>query len=129
MRHLPERNKKILVKKIRYYQQLHFPGKGSGMRLADEVGVAPQMISNWLNGKRLPTTMQLYRLSKVFDVSPLELCGLSKSASPKKLDHIETLFLLLDRCKTLFSRTVNVHIRERKLKEIKSMLLNELEGF
>lgn len=129
MHHLPERNKKILIQKIRYYKDLHFPGKGSGMRLADEVGVTPQAISNWLSGKRLPTATQLYRLAKVFDVSPLELCvGRSKNASSKELDHIETLFSLLNQCENLFSCTANLHIREKKLSEIKHILKMELDG-
>lgn len=106
---------------------MHFPGKGSGMRLADEVGVAPQMISNWLSGKRLPTTMQLYRLAKVFDVSPLELCGVNVKSTPsKEPSHIEILFSLFNQCENLFSRTDNLHIRDKKLREIKSIMLNEL---
>ena len=126
MQHLPKRNKEILVKKIRYYKDLHFPGKGSGMRLAEEVGVAPQMLSNWLSGKRLPTSMQLYRLSKAFDVSPLELCGIrSKNKEP---DHIETLFSLLAQCQKLLSRTGNFNIQRKKLKEVKTILDKELDG-
>ena len=55
---LPARNKKILVRKIRHYKKLCFPGKGSGARLADEIGVPPQTVSNWLNGCRTPTSEQ-----------------------------------------------------------------------
>lgn len=127
MQHLPERNKKILAKKIRYYMDLHFPGKGSGIRLAEEVGIAPQMLSNWLSGRRLPTVMQLYRLSKVFDVSPLELCGIrSKNTSAREQNHIETLFSLLGQCKKILSRTDNSNIQRRKIEEIKLIICNEL---
>lgn len=124
MQHLPKRNKEILVKKIRHYKELHFPGKGSGIRLAEEVGVAPQMLSNWLSGKRLPTAMQLYRLSKVFDVSPLELCGIrSKNLAS---DHIETFFSLLAQCKKLLPGKENSYIRRKTLKEVKAIIKEEL---
>lgn len=127
MNHLPRRNKKVLAEKIRYYKNLHFPGKGSGQRLADEIGVAPQVISNWLSGRRLPTVMQLYHLAKVFDVSPLELCGVkSKVDSNSQFRHISMLINFLEQGKTEISHTANSHIKGKIIRELKSVIDNEL---
>lgn len=127
MNHLPERNKKALAKKIRYYKDLHFPGKGSGQRLADEVGVAPQTISNWLSGRRLPTIAQLYSLAKVFDVSPLELCGAtSKNKSHSGGNHISMLAYLLNHGENSIPHTVNSNIKDKIIKELKHVIGMEL---
>lgn len=82
MYRLSARQKAVLAKKIRHYKELHFPGKGSGARLAMEIGVPPQTVSNWLSGSRQPTPPQLYRLAVAFKVSPLELCGFRKEKAP-----------------------------------------------
>lgn len=81
---LPARNKEILVRNIRRYKEQCFPGKGSGRRLAGEIGVHPQTVTQWLNGSRTPTVKQLYRLSIAFNVSPLNLCGIQDKGEPSE---------------------------------------------
>ncbi len=128
MYRLPARNRKALVKNIRHYKNLHFPGKGSGLRLADEVGVPPQAISNWLKGTRLPTFMQLYRLAKVFDVSPLELCGIHEEGGySRKTAHVAILHSVLTYHKYALECDVNPHVIVKFLTEIKCLIENELE--
>lgn len=127
MYRLPIRNRKALVKNIRYYKKLHFPGKGSGMRLADEAGVLPQTISNWLKGTRFPTFEQLYRLAKVFDVSPLALCGMHEDDGySRKTAHIAILRSVLECQKNALECDVNPHVIEKFLTEIKCLVENEL---
>ena len=81
---LPTRNKKILVRKIRNHKKRCFPGKGGGVRLAAEIGVPPQTVSDWLNGRRTPTFRQIYLLTKTFNVSPIELCGIREKDRPTR---------------------------------------------
>lgn len=123
MYRLSTRNKAILAKKIRYYKDLHFPGKGSGIRLADEVGVPPQAISNWLNGSRQPTAIQLYRLAIAFNVSPLELCGFPKGKAPAaKSAEISILHDILTMMREAKKRNANPHITAKAMNEFNSLL-------
>lgn len=127
MIHLPQRNKIILIENIRRHKMKNFPGKGSGIRLAEEIGVTPQTISNWLNGSRLPTMSQMYCLAKAFDVSPLELCGMRKKYSEHpKTEHISILIKLLRRCEKDILQNVNPRIIHKFLLEIKDLIKNEL---
>lgn len=129
MYRLPARNRNALIKNIRRFKELHFPGKGSGIRFADEAGVSPQTVSNWLGGRRVPTFMQLYRLAKVFGVSPLELCGLrGERAYSRNTAHISILHSLLECQEDAIKCGVNPHVTENFLTEIKDLINKELEG-
>jgi len=128
MHDLPERNKNMLLRNIRHYKKVQFPGKGSGVRLSQELGVSPQTLSSWLNGKRLPTFHQLFRLSHVFGVSPLELCGIRKrKTDPQGASHISLFLELLKRQNALAKAHVEPHIRENFMKNIKVLVEKELE--
>lgn len=130
MRHLPTRNKKTLAQNIGRYKQMHFPGKGGGLRLAEEAGVPPQMVSNWLSGSRTPTLRQLYRLSKAFDVSPLELCGINikeTTAWSWETAHIVLLHALMTRHKKSLECNANGSEILKFLKEFKEIAIQELE--
>lgn len=113
-------NKAILSKKIKHYKKLHFPGKGSGARLAEEIDVPPQTVSSWLNGSRLPTPMQLYRLSIAFKVSPFELCGIRRDRSKSvELSLLEDMLVMMRGEK---KENVNLRVTHKRMNEIKSFL-------
>lgn len=127
MYQLPQKNKEILIKNIRRYKQKSFPGKGSGIRLAEEIGTTPQMISNWLNGSRLPTITQLYRLATAFEVSPLELCGIRvKRNLTLESAHVSVLINVLHHCEKDILTGVNPRITRKFLMLAKSIIDKEI---
>ena len=127
MYHLPPKNKRILTKNIRRYKNLLFKGKGSGARLAEEVGVPPQTLSNWLNGKRHPTLQQLYRLSVAFNVNPMELCGIRDDTKySRKTAHVALILAIMNQYKDALECNVNPHVIKKILSEIKSIMEKEL---
>lgn len=73
-----KRQKKLIGKNIRGAMENTFPGKGRGRRLARILGVSPSLVSQWANGKKTPTILNLYRLTKIFGVPLHQLCGLPK---------------------------------------------------
>lgn len=127
MYRLPDDKKKMLAKNIRYHLQKCFPGKGSGIRLAGEIGTTPQTLSNWLNGTRIPNLCQIYLLAKAFDVSPLELCGARQkdTLNPKVL-HISVLTKLLNHCEKDIVRNVNPRVTRKFMNEVKVLVENLL---
>ena len=127
---LPTRNKKILAKKIHHYKKLCFPGKGSGVRLADEIGVHPRTVSNWLNGSRTPTVEQLYLLAKTFDVSPLELCGITEiGKTPRNMADIALLRNLMDMLEYSTKHDDSFRATIKAMKSINSIVFNEMEEY
>jgi transcriptional regulator with XRE-family HTH domain len=42
-------------------------------QIADIMGVKQQQVSNWLNGKRLPTSQNLVKLANILNYYPEEL--------------------------------------------------------
>ena len=127
---LPARNRKILARKIRHHKRLCFPGKGSGVRLADEIGVSPQTISNWLNGSRTPTFEQLYLLAKTFNVSPLELCGIKEiEKTPRNAADISLLRSLLDIFEHAMEHDDSIRSSVKAMKSINNIVFNEMEEY
>ena len=125
---LPARNRKILAKKIRHYKMLCFPGKGSGVRLASEIGVHPQTVSKWLNGTRTPTVEQLYLLAKTFNVSPLELCGITEiEKTPRNMADISLLRNLVDMLGYSAMHDDSSHAIAKAMKSINNIVFNEME--
>ena len=43
------------------------------MQIADAMGVKQPQVSNWLNGKRLPTATNLIKLADILELYPEEL--------------------------------------------------------
>ncbi len=124
---LPARNKKILFKKIRQYKKRCFPGKGSGARLAEEIGVSRQTVSNWLAGNRTPTFEQLYRLAKAFNTSPFELCGIRGAGKAfQHTDDIAALRSVLDVLEHGIKHHVNPRVTAKILKSINYVAFNEI---
>lgn len=120
MYRLSAHQKTILIKKIKYYKKLHFPGRGSGARLAEEIGVPPQTVSNWLSGSRQPTPMQLYRLAIAFNVSPFELCGFRQEKTKSvELSLLEGILIMMRGAK---KGNVNPRVTQRRMNEIKSFI-------
>lgn len=54
---------------IRRHRQRLFGESGGNKRLAEEIGVSPQLVSLWAANKRTPSESQLYALAKVFHVN------------------------------------------------------------
>ncbi|MDR1744512.1 MAG: helix-turn-helix domain-containing protein [Planctomycetota bacterium] len=125
MRSLPARNKEILIRKIRHHKKLCFPGKGGGMRLAEEIGLPPQTVSNWLSGNRTPTFGQLHLLAKAFNASPLEMCGI-RGLGKGALD-ISALRIVLDILEHDKNHNVNPCVTAKTLKSINLMAINEIK--
>lgn len=127
MFYLPAKNKKILTKNIQQYKKLHFSGKGSGVRLAEEVGVAPQTVSNWLSGRRLPTLTQIFRLAKEFEISPLKLCGVrDKYVYSRQFAHLTIFHTIIRYQEHMLNCNANHHITKKFLYELKFILKEEL---
>lgn len=133
MYRLTARQKAILAKKIRHYKKLHFPGKGSGARLAEEVGVPPQTISNWLSGSRQPTFTQLYRLAIAFKISPLELCGVRKEKPPSRKDaELSILHDMLTMMRDAGKGNANPRVTAKVMNDFKLLIeqaISEMETF
>jgi len=131
MYHLPAKNKGILTKNIRKYKERFFKGKGGGARLAEEAGVPPQTVSNWLSGKRHPTLRQLYRLSIAFGVNPMELCGIRDNIKySRKTAHVTLILAIMNQYKDALECNVNPHAIKKILSEINDIMekeLNDLE--
>ena len=125
---LPDRNKKTLIKKIRQYKKACFPGKGSGARLAEEIGVPKQTVSNWLSGRRTPTFEQLYRLSVAFNVSPLELCGIHEKAGASKSHAAFSLLReLLNVVEKDIEHNVDPRVTMKTMDSINRLILKAME--
>lgn len=124
---LSSRRRSTLAGNIRYYTGKCFPGKGGGARLAEEVGVTPQTLSNWISGKRLPTLPQIYCLAKVFDISPLTLCGMrsKRTINPKRI-HLAVLQKLLEYCEKMNSKGANPRTTRKFLLSVMAITSNEL---
>lgn len=53
-------------------------------KVADDVGVSPQTLSNWLAGKYMPSDEELERLAKLFSVSESFLRGKTENPNDQK---------------------------------------------
>lgn len=51
---------------------------GGNRKLAELIGVSPQLVSMWAYNKRTPGQQELLKLSEVFDISLDDLCRLNK---------------------------------------------------
>lgn len=75
MSKLTAREKKAIVKNIRLCRKRLYSERGGGNRLAKELGISPQLLSQWTKGVRAPTLEKLIALAGIFNVSIQELCG------------------------------------------------------
>lgn len=75
MSKLTQREKKSVVRNIKLYKKRLYPERGGGNRLANELGISPQLLSQWVKGTRTPTLEKLIVLADVFNISIQELCG------------------------------------------------------
>ncbi len=106
MQTLTKSQLKRLAENIRSCRDKQFPERGGNNRLAKAIGVSPQMLSQWVNGARMPPIEKLQALANVFGLSIQALCGLPEEAKPPKrltkiqqgrLAAIDTMILLLTR--------------------------------
>lgn len=73
-----KRQKNLIGKTIRDEMEKLFPEKGRGRRLALLLGVSPSTVSQWASGKKTPSLLRLYQLSKLFNIPLHQLCRLPK---------------------------------------------------
>lgn len=76
MRSFTLKQRKSIALNIRNAMEKSFPGKGSGKRLAAELGVAPSAVSQWATGKKVPSLSSLYAMSRLFGIPLHRLCDL-----------------------------------------------------
>ena len=74
------KEKKCVVRTIKAHKKRLYPERGGGNRLAKDLNVSPQLLSQWINGTRFPTTERLIALAEFFGVTIQELCGREKPA-------------------------------------------------
>lgn len=74
---LMAKEKKAIVRNIKLHKKRLYSERGGGARLAKELGVSPQLLSQWTNGARVPALDKLITLAEVFGISIQELCGRS----------------------------------------------------
>ena len=74
MNTLTKMEREILINNIRQLRKVVFPNRGGIKRLAEAIGVTPQLASQWLRGERVPSSTHLNSLAKVFQVKTRNLC-------------------------------------------------------
>lgn len=101
-----EEEKEAFVDNLRKRREQVFPGRGGNGRLAKAAGVAPQLLSQWLKGKRAPSSGQVYALAKALGVDARKARGRRKAKAgapgndlPEivkgQIDAIDTLIFIL----------------------------------
>jgi transcriptional regulator with XRE-family HTH domain len=119
----------MVQRNIKHYREKLFPGKGSGNRLAAAVGVSPQLLSQWMNGMRHPSTDKLCALAKVFNISIQELCGMPKSKSINpKLAALDIVMMLTKHQKNCRINKIRAKKINRDFSDIKSFIEREIGG-
>lgn len=116
--------------RIRQGKDAFFPGRGGCGKLAERLGVTPQLLSHWMRGNRIPEPEQLAALAKLFETSILELCSFPKirrtSKPPSALD------VIIDVTNNRKNAVKTGKARRKFNKEtasLKSLIKNELEDF
>lgn len=56
----------------------------SQVEIAKRMGVHQPKVSEWLNGRRMPSSENFYKLAEVLNVEPLELAEELRSISQSK---------------------------------------------
>lgn len=128
MANFSAKQRKTLAAQIKKFKEKKYPGRGSGNRLAKDLGVSPQTLSYWINGAREPSSLQLHDMAGLFGVSVQELFGMGKVAriNPKilSLDLIRDItnariFAIKKKC--------DRKAEKKRLSTIKTLISKELE--
>lgn len=118
------KQKQQIRKNIRTLKTRAFPERGGGRELAVRLGISPQLLSNWLNGRRTPSPLHLAKLARVFDVSIQDLCAL-----PHAKCRVSAWELILDLTKLRErsrKKSKNPHDERKRLKELNMLICKGL---
>lgn len=130
MSYFTAKQRKKLGEKIREQKSKVFPGKGGGSRLAERLGVTPQLLSHWIRGAREPSLMHLYHMTALFGISIQDLCGLSRVK--RKNEKRQALGVVVE-ITNFRNRVSNNQKNKRKeqcaLETLKSIICIELKDF
>lgn len=122
------KQRRKLGQTIRDHKEKKFPGRGGGNRLAQELGIRPQLLSQWIGGVKEPTMLQLYALAKAFGISIQELCAMPKIKKSKgKVTGLDMVSEITDLYKLAHINKISAQRERRFLTTIKSMISNELD--
>lgn len=112
---------------IRDYKEKNFPGKGGGNRLAQRLGIRPQLLSQWIGGSKEPTILQLHSLAKTFGISIQELCAMPKIRKTKSnVTGLEMVSEITDLYKSARTKGINPKRERQIMTTIKSLISSEL---
>lgn len=78
MPNLTTAQRKYVAKVIKSKRKELYGYAGGNRKLAELLGVSPQLVSMWAYNKRTPGQHELLKLSEVFDIPLEDLCRLNK---------------------------------------------------
>ncbi len=126
---LPSKQRERLARKIREGKDKLCPGRGGCGKFAAMLGISPNLLSQWMNGKRQPTPQQLAHLAKLFKVPIQTLCSLPKVKHDAASTALDVILDLTKARKKVKPSPKTKKVFARKTHEIKSYLEKELEDF
>ena len=119
------KEKKAVVRTIKAYKKRLFSERGGGNRLARELGISPQLLSQWTNGARFPTTEKLVALAEVFGITIQELCGRERAdALDAELNFYDAVIILSEQLK----KKGKIKKNDKSLNTVKRFIERMLEG-
>lgn len=119
------KQKKQFARNLRALKDKAFPHRGGGKQIAAMLGVSPQLLSNWINGSRVPSALHLAKLAKIFNVSLQELCALPKAKQRQSAwKAITDLTRLQEQARR---KDGNKHLNKTRLHTLNNLINNMLE--
>ena len=125
MSKLSLKDKKAVIRNIKLHKKQMFPERGGGNRLARELGISPQLLSQWTNGARFPTTEKLIALAEVFGITIQELCGRERAdVLDAELNFYDAVIMLSEQLK----KKGKIKKNDKSLNTVKRFIESMLEG-
>lgn len=94
--------------------------------LAHELDVSPATVSQWVHGKRTPRLEHLYRMSKIFNLSLQQLCGLPKPTSKRTSELASDIIIKIASCKNKTGKALFHNISPDKMPPAIGLIFTEL---
>lgn len=127
MAQLGAKHRTQLGKKIREYKDRMFPERGSGKKLAELLGISPQLLSNWMHGSKEPTPVQLAELAELFNTSIQELCSLPRIK--RKASGLDIIVDITKYRNSAKMKRIRSKVEQQRVKDIKDIIINNLKDF
>lgn len=128
MAKLTTRQRKTLSRNIRLHKDRIYPGHGSGNQLALALDVSPQLVSFWINNRRIPSDFELAKLAALFNVSMFDLCGMHKPKQRNgKNPAMNTIELLSIMHNTALNRAKSCTVPKSLMIKINQLIYNEFQ--